>query len=232
MDPNRWLKTLPNVKTEEDKTASSLDGDKWISTIPKKKTNNRLKVYSIVMTFFVVGLVLVPTIKNKSRNLQKEINNLQSSINDLKFDLHQSYLDHEVITSPENISRLAKEYLGTEYINYNKSQIKHITQKIEKKEVDLKKITEKKRKKIKLQVAKKIEEKKVELQKLKELYRKPEEIPKELKQQIAKKITKTKNEIKELYNNPKETITVERAQRWAVMQIVKVFLGMPIIPGE
>lgn len=241
MDPNRWLKTLPNVKMEDEKTSSSLDADKWMNTIPKKNTNNRFKIYSIVMTFFIVGLVLVPTIKNKTRNLQKEINSLQSSINNLKLDLHQSYLDHEVITSPENISRLAKEHLGTEYKNYNISQIKHITEKpliqnqtkiIDKDENTLKKVTKQTGKKIKLKVAKKIEQKKVELRKLQELYHTPEKLPQEIKQQVAKKITKTKNDIKELYNNPKESVTVGRAQRWAAIQVVKAFLGIPIIPGE
>ena len=41
-------------------------------------------------------------------------------------DLHRASLDHEVITSPENISRLAKEYLDSDFLTYNKSQIKSL----------------------------------------------------------------------------------------------------------
>ena len=29
-----------------------------------------------------------------------------------------------------------------------------------------------------------------------------------------------------------ETITLQKAQKWAVVQVVKVFLGMPVIPGK
>ena len=35
-----------------------------------------------------------------------------------------------------------------------------------------------------------------------------------------------------LYSSPQEVITLEKAQKWAAVQVVKVFLGMPIIPGK
>ena len=43
---------------------------------------------------------------------------------------------------------------------------------------------------------------------------------------------KKKNELKKIYSSPKEVITLEKAQKWVAVQVVKVFLGMPIIPGK
>ena len=65
---------------------------------------------------FVCGLLFVSVIKNETRNLEKEINSLRASNNVIKFNLDQAILDNEVITSPENISRLAKEYLNTDLV--------------------------------------------------------------------------------------------------------------------
>ena len=78
----------------------------------------------------------------------------------------------------------------------------------------------------------KIEKKKAELNELKKIYYEPKKIPEEFKSQIAKKIEKTKVDLEKLYSSPKETITLEKTQKWAVIQLVKAFLGMPIIPGK
>ena len=79
---------------------------------------------------------------------------------------------------------------------------------------------------------KKIEEKKAELQTLKKLYSEPEKIPGEIKVQLTKKIEKKKQEINKLVNEPEQVITAKRLQKWAGIQVVKVFLGIPIIPGK
>ena len=38
----------------------------------------------------------------------------------------------------------------------------------------------------------------------------------------------------ELFGNvsPSQTITFERVQKWGIVQIVKAFLGIPVIPGR
>jgi len=78
----------------------------------------------------------------------------------------------------------------------------------------------------------KIEEKKIELQKLKELYKQPEKIPDEIKISLAKKIEEKKIELKKLYQNPKQSIDIKKIQQWGALQLVKVFLGVPVIPGK
>ncbi len=257
VDPNRWINTIPFISAKFNKEKYKLDPSKWINTLPKKENNifilsntinsnpksNSGKKYSLTIIGFVIGLILVSVFKNETKNLEKEISNLLASINTLKIDLHQATLDHEVITSPENISRLAKKYLESDLASYKKSQIKllnkkeEISIKPEKTEFDksLQKTAKDKKSKIQLIFAKKIKAKKTELVKLQELYSKPEEIPKELRVQVVRKIkTKRKelNELKRIYSEPESIFKSKKIQKWAGFQVVKVFLGMPIIPGK
>ena len=246
MDPNIWVGTLPITKVESNHRKYELDASRWITTLPKvntilkvNKNNSIIKCY-VTIILFITGLVFVSTIKNETRNLQKEINNLQVSINTLKDDLHQTTLDHYFITSPENISQLAEQYLESDLIPYKKSQIKQLNEKKKTlsklEETQQKKIFKTKNKKLSNEVmvliTKKIENKKTELRKLKELYSKPEKLPDELKLRVVKKIEKTKTEIKKLYSDPKSSIDSVKLQRWAAVQVVKVFLGIPIVPGK
>ena len=184
-------------------------------------------------TLFVCGLLLVSVVKNKTRTLQKEINNLEASIEVIKFNLDQATLDHEVLTSPEHISLQAKEYLNIDLIPYKSSQIKHINDDHNKiTEVSKIKKPEKISNDIKKHVAKKIKQKKTEIRKLQELYSNPEKIPDEIKTHVAVKIQEKKTELRDIYSSPKNIFSIERVGRWSVIQVVKLFLGMPIIPGR
>ena len=49
---------------------------------------------------------------------------------------------------------------------------------------------------------------------------------------MAKQIEKKKFELKSLYESPKEVITLQRIGKWGAVQMVKVVLGMPVIPGR
>jgi len=108
--------------------ASGLDINRLIQI---KKQYNSVKKYSLMTILFVCGLLFVSVLKNETRNLQKEINKLEAAINVIKFNLKQAILDNEVITSPENISRLAKEYLNINLTSYKRSQIKNLNDKTE-----------------------------------------------------------------------------------------------------
>ena len=242
INQDKWISSIKaNNKINE--KINQLDPNQWINTIPKspkvenkKNTYNSITKYSLAVILFVSGLVLVSGVKNETRNLQKVINDLEVSINAIKYNLGQAILDEEALTSPENISILAKQYLDNDFVFYNNSQIKHLNDKEEKFTKVNQKINEKKNKKlkayVKLEVTKKIEKKKTEIRKLQELYSKPEAIPGEIKKQVAKKIEKKKTELKDLYTSPKDTITLKKAQKWAAVQVVKAFLGMPMIPGK
>ena len=185
---------------------------------------------------FVCGLLFVSFVKNQTRNLEKEINYLKASISSIEFNLSQAILDNEVITSPENISKLAKEYLNGDLTFYKKSQIKNLNsnnQSLEEKNIKNKrKILNNLHKNIKTHVAMKIKKKKEEIKKLQELYNDPKSIPGEIKTKVAKQIQEKKFELKSLYKSPKDTISLGKAWKWGMVQVVKAALGMPIIPGR
>ena len=245
---DKWIGSLPNVNTEFNKITNQLDHDIWINTIPKKNTYSSVKKntyssvkkYSIIVTLFVCGLLFVSAIKNETRNLQKIINNLEASINVIKFNLDQAILDNEIITSPENISLLAKEYLSIDLVSHKRSQIKRSNDENKKftkiNKVRKEKINKKKIKNlsdnIKTQIAKKVDKKKTEIIKLQELYSNPKSIPNAVKTQVATKIEEEKVKLKNIYNSPKDIMTFEKIGKWSMVQVVKVFLGMPVIPGR
>ena len=213
-----------------------INPDKWI---PEKKSKiNFNKKYTLVISFFIFGLILVSTIKNETRKLQKEISNLQFSLNTMKITLHEANLDHQYLTSPDNIDKLAKKYLETDFTFYKKSQIVPLNEKKETltKAVNNKKNLTKKNTnlsdKIISKIAKKIEIKKIELQKIKETYSHPSDLPIIVKNQVAKKIESGKSNIKKIYYEPRGTIKDKKLQKWAAVQVIKAVLGIPIIPGK
>ena len=155
INKDKWINSLPKDKIEPNQEGYQLDSGRWENTIPKKRTFNSVKKYSLMLVLFVSGLLFVSVVKNETRNLQKEINNLEASINDIQFNLNQAILDNEVITSPENISRLAKEYLNTDLISYKKSQIRSLNNHIKKEEKKNKKKALNLKETVKSQVSKK-----------------------------------------------------------------------------
>ena len=227
---DKWINSLPKAHASFNNASYQVNAEKFIDTIPEKQKYNSVKKYSFMIAFFICGFLLVSIVKNETRILQKEINNLRTSINLINFNLNEAILDNEVIKSPENISYLANKYLNEDLTFYERSQIKKINEsgdeKIDKKEK--KKLSNK----IKINVEKRIEQKKVELAKLQEMYSNPEAIPGEVKSRIVKQLEEKKAELENIYNSPKDAISLKKIGKWGVIQVVKAFLGMPIVPGR
>ena len=212
---HKWIGSLPKAKKEIIDTINQLDYENSINSIPKKGSYISVKKYSLLTLLFICGLIFVSVVKNETRNLQKEINNLEVSIKLIKFNLDQTFLDHEILTSPENISLLAKKHLDIDLAPYKRSQIKQLN-------VENEKI-------VKINTT---EKEKTNTQKLKKLYSNPKSIPNEIKTHVARRIKETKEEIVNIYHEPKSFITPEKAGRWAVIQLVKAALGIPVLPGR
>ena len=212
---HKWINSLPKAKKEIIESINQLDYENSINSIPKKDSYNSVKKYTLLTVLFICGLIFVSIVKNKTRNLQKEINNLETSINLIKFNLDQTFLDHQIITSPEKISLLAKKHLNINLEPYKRSQIKQLN-------AENKKFTK----------INKTEKEKTNIQKFKKLHSRSKSIPNEIKTHIAKRIEEKKEEIVNFYHEPKSVVTLGKAGRWTVVQLVKAFLGMPIIPGR
>jgi hypothetical protein len=236
INQERWTDSLPKINRTFDNDKNQLNEDRWLKTISQKKQFNSVKSYSLVSAIFVCGLLTVSVIKNETRKLEKEITSLELSIDTAKFDLDQEILDHEVITSPENITRLAKEYLNSDLLFYKRSQILSLNNEKFSKTASIKKKENNSVKSLKTtvknKISKKIKEEKTKVAKIKKLYNNPKSIPNEVKIQAIKKVDKAKNEIEKIYNSPKEAFTLERVGKWGVVQVVKVFLGIPVVPGR
>ena len=237
INDEKWVKTLPRLVNNSNEKNSQIDHDIWVNTIAKKNTNYSIKIYSLIAVLFVSGLILVSAVKNISRDLQKEIVSLEKSINIIELDLKEAVLDNEVLTSPENITLLAKEHLNTNFLSYTKSQIKDFSKKsnfsnnklIEiKKENNVKNLS----KKVKLKVTENIRKKKEEAKKFQKFYANPKLIPNKIRKKVVKKISNAKVEVSSIYDSPKDAFTNARVQKWGVIQVVKAFLGMPIVPGR
>ena len=70
----------PNYKTIE-------NNDNWAKTITKGSPKRNAKKYTLMTILFFCGLILVSTVKNETRNVQKEINKLQTNLNSIQFNL-------------------------------------------------------------------------------------------------------------------------------------------------
>ena len=77
----------------------------------------------IMVAFLIIGLTVVSLIKNETRSIQKEIKDLKKIVYEMNKKLHEAKLDYEVLSSPGNISFLAKKYLDKDIKSYNLSQI-------------------------------------------------------------------------------------------------------------
>ena len=209
---NKWLNTSIKKNDQNDQNDQNIQNDQkldqlvydtWINTISKKKEENLTKKYSFMFIVFICGLIFVSLVKNETRSLQKEIIKLNASIKVVKFNLEQAILDNEVITSPENISSLAKEHLNTNLSFYNRIQIIKLNDKT----------AIKKKKKV-------------------DNYSTNKKSIVSIKKHVVKKFTKKKMEFQSVIDSPKDKIFSDRAARWGAMQIVKALLGLPAIPGK
>jgi len=232
---NKWINLLPKLNKNVSTTKNKLDHNNEVEVIPKKETYNAGIKYSLTTILFICGLLFVSIVKNETRNLQKKINNLETSINLINFDLDQTILDNEVIQSPENISLLAKEHLSINLKAYKRFQIinSNFNQySIEdKNEANIKK-SKSLQSGIKNQIAKQIEIKKTKAREIKQFYSNPEMIPVKIKTKISLSVEKKKSEIKDIINNPSDVFTIKKVAKSIAIQVVKVFLGMPVVPGR
>ena len=174
----------------------------------------------LILTTLICGLVLTSITKNKTRSLEKKLVDLDHEIEILSSDLAEANLDFEYLTAPKNISYLAHSFLDESFSHYSRSQIIKL---YEKQNVPNNEITKIKRKTNFNNLEKKKKNNDFDQLIAGQLFS---------KNSYASK-TISGEEIYKNNGNKKEKVKVDdlnKAQRWAVIQIIKAFFGFPIVP--
>jgi hypothetical protein len=165
----------------------------------------------LILITLISGLIFTSLVKNKTRLLEKDLLYLDNEINSLISILSEANLDFQYLTTPNNVSFLAKNFLDENFVYYKKSQIKESI-KAEKDLVILKKLTndnafkQSSREKSvnkKSNIAKRIDNSQL---------------------LIAKRIDKKEPK------RSKKIVSSKKVQQWAGIQIIKALLGIPTIP--
>tara|TARA_Y100000817_G_scaffold300475_1_gene279530 strand:- start:120 stop:449 length:330 start_codon:yes stop_codon:yes gene_type:complete len=80
------------------------------------------KIISIVMVY-ILFLVSIPIIKNKTRIIEKNILNFENKIIELEGNLLEAQLEFYYLSSPEILSKNINKYSDINYTNLGLSQI-------------------------------------------------------------------------------------------------------------
>ena len=78
----------------------------------------------LIITVLFSTLVFTSFIKNKTRSLEKNLESLNKEIAAIDSNLVEASLDFEYLTTPQNISFLAKNFLDNDFSFYKNYQIK------------------------------------------------------------------------------------------------------------
>jgi hypothetical protein len=167
----------------------------------------------LILITLISGLIFTSLIKNKTRLLEKDLLYLDNEINSLTSILSEASLDFQYLTTPKNISLLAKNFLDENFLYYKKSQIKKSI-KAEKDLVILKKLRN---------------DRTFNYSSTEKSVNKKSNIAKSIDNSQMLTVKKIDN------RQPKKSekiIVSKKVQKWAGLQIIKALLGIPSIPGK
>ena len=84
----------------------------------------------LIIVFVVVfGTICVSYIKNKTRDLEKEILKLKQDQLELAEKLKNEKLENNYLSAPERVKKLAKLHLSQDYIEMDKNNFKYLNDK-------------------------------------------------------------------------------------------------------
>ena len=87
------------------------------------------KNISIIVFVVVFGTICVSYIKNKTRDLEKEILKLKQDQLELAEKLKNEKLENNYLSAPERVKKLAKLHLSQDYIEMDKNNFKYLNDK-------------------------------------------------------------------------------------------------------
>ena len=87
------------------------------------------KNISIIVFVVVFGTICVSYIKNKTRDLEKEILKLKQDQLELAEKLKNEKLENNYLSAPERVKKLANLHLSQDYIEMDKTNFKYLNEK-------------------------------------------------------------------------------------------------------
>jgi cell division protein FtsL len=83
----------------------------------------------IIISVIVFGTICVSYIKNKTRDLEKEILKLKQDQIELTERLKNEKLESNYLSAPERVKKLAKLHLSQDYIEMDKTNFRYLNGK-------------------------------------------------------------------------------------------------------
>jgi cell division protein FtsL len=83
----------------------------------------------IIVTVIIFGTICVSYIKNKTRDLEKEILKLKQDQIELTEKLKNEKLESNYLSAPERVKKLAKLHLSQDYIEMDKTNFRYLNGK-------------------------------------------------------------------------------------------------------
>jgi cell division protein FtsL len=83
---------------------------------------------AIILFIVIFGTVCVSYIKNKTRDVEKEILKLKEEQENLVEKLKNEKLENNYLSSPERVKKLAKLHLSPDYIEMDKNNFKYLNE--------------------------------------------------------------------------------------------------------
>jgi len=83
----------------------------------------------IIVLVIVFGTICVSYIKNKTRDLEKEILKLKQDQVELTEKLKNEKLESNYLSAPESVKKLAKLHLSQDYIEMDKTNFRYLNGK-------------------------------------------------------------------------------------------------------
>ena len=84
---------------------------------------------AIILFIVIFGTVCVSYIKNKTRDVEKEILELKEEQENLVEKLKNEKLENNYLASPERVKKLAKLHLSPDYIEMDKNNFRYLNEK-------------------------------------------------------------------------------------------------------
>ena len=84
---------------------------------------------AIILFIVIFGTVCVSYIKNKTRDVEKEILKLKEEQENLVEKLKNEKLENNYLASPERVKKLAKLHLSPDYIEMDKNNFRYFNEK-------------------------------------------------------------------------------------------------------